>query len=454
MGLVRNIKRVLLLATAGVILSLLVIVILRGTAEPARVLLPDGREFCIEAVTFGTNHVVGWNDWWLVPFRKILPQSAVQLLTPTRGQSRQATGQPALVVWVYARNAAGKYTDCQRVRASFIDESGDVYPANGNANSAFSGGFSREAYIFTVFPRRLRQLKLSLSPFRSQETATVLISNPARNEGLAHWRPESLPATHRTGGIELRLESLVVQTNGGPQRWWEPVSLHWQPLFTLKEHGQPARGWQEPEWTAEDPTGNRGQTLGLHEPVQRFIATVYPEPDAVGQEARQWMLPVARLPTTPQGFVWNTNRVLEGASITVIGLFPPGAYTFSQGQLCTPPGGVSSMRGWTGLSKQVLPGKWQYWATHGATNFVAFLRWTAGKDSPRIAVGINYRQGQLSSTQWAHPEPGGQVTAFNFDPLPPDAVEIGLEIVLLKPLQTEFIAQPPLDIEATPMQKP
>ena len=170
------VKRVLLVAMSvvgvGIVLTLLVKLMAPGTAEQRQVRLSDGRLFRVEAVTFGTNHVVGWSDGWLVPLRKILPSAAVQFLTPTRGQSRQTTDSPTLVVWVHARDASGKYVDCQGVRASFMDDQGDVYPANSYANGSFSKGFSREAYLFQVFPRRSAQLKLQLAPWRSEKTST------------------------------------------------------------------------------------------------------------------------------------------------------------------------------------------------------------------------------------------------------------------------------------------
>lgn len=137
-------RRVLLVAVilvaAGIVLTLLVKLIAPATDEQREVRLSDGRLFRIEAVTFGTNHVVGRGDWWLVPLRKLLPNAAIQFLTPTRGQSRQATDSPTLIVWVHARDASGKYVDCQGVRASFVDDQGDVYPANSYAHGCVFQG--------------------------------------------------------------------------------------------------------------------------------------------------------------------------------------------------------------------------------------------------------------------------------------------------------------------------
>ena len=56
----------------------------------------DGRLFRIEAVTFGTNHVVGHSDWWLFPLRKILPDRIIQFLAERErsvAQPRQAARQ-------------------------------------------------------------------------------------------------------------------------------------------------------------------------------------------------------------------------------------------------------------------------------------------------------------------------------------------------------------------------
>jgi len=440
-------KRALILALAVavaiILLILLVKVIAPGAADRRQVRLSDGRRFCIEAVTFGTNHVVGWGDWWLVPLRKILPSPAVQFLTPTRGQSRQTTDSPTLVVWVYARDASGKYVDCQGVRASFVDEQGDVYPANGYANGSFSKGFSREAYLFHVFPRRSAQLRLHLAPWRSNKASTLLIANPCRRTPVAVWTAEALPATRRVQAVEFRLESLAIQTNGGPERAWEPLSLHWRPVFSLTASGAPATNWTTPEWEAEDATGNRGQTLGLHEPMLKFIATTYPKPEAVTDEAKRWRLPVVGLPTTPQGVQWNTNRMLRDATVTVIGLFPPGNYTFNQGQLTNPPSPVAG-RGWVGLSQQVAPGRWRKWATFGTTNYTAFLRWPVGKPEQRLAVGLRDTQGRVSWTECRRSEGADGVFAMAFDTPLEAAQDVGLEVVLLEPLRAEFVVRPRL----------
>ena len=259
--------------------------------------------------------------------------------------------------------------DCQGVTAAFVDEHGDIYPANGTGHGSFGGpaNFNRQNHIFNVFPRRPKRLRLRLAPWISDRASFVEFANPAVQAQDAKWTPQPLPATHRVGDLEVALQELTIKTNGGPTRSWEPTSQHWQPVFKLSHGGRPATDWESPEWVAEDATGNRGQTLGLHEPVLKFIATVRPKPEAVSDSTRRWQLPAASIQTIGKGVRWNTNRVMGDLSITVIGLFPPGAYTFSEGQLTNPPGPVMANLGWTGMSKQAGPGRYQHWSTHTTT---------------------------------------------------------------------------------------
>ena len=438
-------KRVLLSATAGVILiSLTAALIFWGRNESKEVRLADGRLFRIEAVTFGTNHVVGRGDGWLFPLRKILPTSVIQFLTPTRGQSRQNCDRPALIVWVHAYDTSkGQYVDCQGVQAAFVDEQGDVYPANGSAHGSFFGGFNRQANIFYVFPRRPAKLKLQLTPWRSDQSSVVEISNPARQTDVAGWTPEDIPATHQIGNLEITLDSLVIKTNGGPTRHWEPTSRHWQPVLKLTPAGA-STDWEPPEWIAEDTTGNRGQTLALHEPLLKFTATTRPKPDALLSGTNQWRLPLVSLPTTPLGIQWNTNRLWHDMSITVIGLFPPGAYTFTQGQLTNAPGRTAANQGWTGLSKQVAPGRWQHWQTFTTTNYVAYVRRTVSSPEQRLAVALRDEAGRASWGQCTTSEERDAILPFAFN-VQPGTQPVALDIVLLEPVQTQFVVKPPVD---------
>ena len=405
----------------------------------------NGKVFKVEAVTFDTNHVLGLNDWWNVPLRKVLPEAVLRHLTPERGQSRVTTANPALVVWAYARNAAtGKYVDCQGMLAFFTDDRGDVYPSTGRSHASFGGGFNRQALIFEVFPRRQQSLSLHLSPWQAKEGLTVTIRNPAPTPSEAVWTPESYPTVHEVKGVQITLASLAIQTNGGPEVYWEPVSRHWKPVLKLTQEDQPALGWETPEWEAEDPTGNRGQTLGLHESTMRFTVTAWPRPEAVKSSASaRWEFPFVDLPNTAKGVEWQTHRSLGDASVYLFGLFPPGTYTFSQGLLTNPPTGtVTSVGGWVGTSKQIKPGQWLHWHHYGnPTNYLVFLRFQPANPAQRVAVALRNEQGQIV---WAQSQDSkDNILPFGFN-LPSGTKKVALEIVLLEAIKTRFVVKPPL----------
>jgi hypothetical protein len=434
-------KRVLSLVGCGLIVG--VVLILWDRSDMTEVRLSDGRLFRIEAVTFGTNHVVGHSDWWLFPLRKILPDRIVQFFTPTRGQSRGSTERPALVVWVHAYDpSTGRYVDCQGVNAAITDERGDVYPANGTGHGSFGdkSNFNRQDYIFNVFPRRSKRLQLRLTPWKSDQSSVVEFANPAGKCVAASWTPEPIPATHQVGELEVALQELRIKTNGTPTRYWEPQTRHWEPVFQLSRVGKPATDWESPEWVAEDATGNRGQTLGLHEPLLKFIVTTRPKPEAVSDLTRRWQLPWTDLQTIGKGVEWNTNHTLGDVSVTIIGLFPPGSYTFSQGQLTNPPSPVMANNGWTGMRMQVGMGRFQDWQTHTTTNYVAYVRRVVRNPEQRIAVGLRDDEGRV---WWGQSTTSGEIISFVLA-VPPGTRRVALEVTLLEPVQTEFVVKPPV----------
>jgi len=131
-------------------------------------------------------------------------------------------------------------------------------------------------------------------------------------------------------------------------------------------------------------------------------------------------------------------------SITVIGLFPPGAYTFAQGQLTNAPGPTAANQGWTGMSKQVAPGKWQHWQTFTTTKCVAFVRRILSNPEQRLAVSLRDEAGRASWGQCDTSEERDAILPFVFN-LQSGTQPVALDLVLLEPVQTEFVVKPPVD---------
>jgi len=181
------------------------------------------------------------------------------LLAPKYPRSVVHLDQPGLVVWVNAIDpATGKQVDCQGIRVEFIDEHDDLF--GQDTSSWFGGnGFWRVGHVFHAFPRTQRELTFQVTPWRSNETVQVKFPNPYVVTP-ARWSGQPLPQQKRAGDLEIVLTRLTLSTNGGPKNHWESPARYWESAWELRQGGQPATGWDAPEWISEDPSGIASKT--------------------------------------------------------------------------------------------------------------------------------------------------------------------------------------------------
>ena len=433
----------------GLVLLLAFLIVLGIAPSPptgplARVQLADGRILQVEGVTFGTRHQIGRRSL-VERFEPWLPQRVNQFFAPRFPRSEINLEQPALVVWVNALNpTTGKHVDCQGIRVEFVDQAGDLF---GEETSSWFGGtaFWRVGHVFRTFPRTQHTLTLQVTPWNTHAGVRLELPNP-HITAFATWSGEPLPQQKRVGNLEVVLTELLMRTNGGPSKSWQTCSRYWEPIWELRQTGKPAVGWDAPEWVAEDPTGNRGQFVGVHQPVLRFSAEFYPS--ATNTEAALLLgrSPEATLASLHSNIWWNLELHAGTNEVVVLGLFPPGTYVFSEGRCETNPairfgatiGGAPS--GWVGSSDRVSPYKVQFWDGHYTPVPVIYLRSPRLAASERLAIRLRDEQGRYWLTK---PEPEGAregIMPFMVD-LPPEVKAIAAEIVLLKPVQAEFTVQ-------------
>lgn len=410
----------------------------------------NGQQWIIEAITYQTNVVLGQRSVFLERFGRWIPQPVTDWLSPARGRTHWSSKQPELVVWLNGFDPAQKqFIDCQECRLEFINEHGDLFPASHKSWYGFNKG-SRVAHGFPSYPRGSPVLTLRLTSIRSQESHTVTVSNPNLVTAAPVWSPTPLPAVHSEQGVELILSGVIRSTNGGPEKPWETPSQHWVPQFELRKGRQPADGWLVPEWWAEDSTGNRGQNLGLHEPVQRFHVQVFPSvTNALLQEVAV-TLPNINLRQLGPGLTWSLNATTGPVTFEALGVLPPGMYTFTERQLTTNPppharmapvmGGAPS--GWVSVTASLTPTRRQTWYGHYTPVPTLYLRAPTLPGDDRIGVRIRDEQGRL----WAA-EPENQGRRDDIQPfllrLPSDIQVVTPEVVFLRPLTAEFtIAMP------------
>lgn len=433
-----------------VILTVLGVAIVAGCIGLGRLLRPvpaiqmplgDGRILQIEGVTFGTQHRMGSSSV-LERFRPWLPGPLVKWFRMDRVANTIMLERPGLVVWVNAISAVGRTNvDCQRIRVEFADANGDLF---GAETSSWFGGqnFWRVGHIFYCYPRNERELSLRVTTWRKGNTSSATIVNP-RVIPSENWTGQPLPQSTNVGGMEINLSALVVRTNGqGKKSYYETPARYFEPVWECRQNGTPVVGWEPPEWLAEDPNGNRGQFLGVQQPVLRFFATVYPA--ATNPQVAQLLatFPQTDLTTLSTNLWWNKTNSFASNEVVVLGLFQRGTHTFSEGNyessstaVLGPSGGSPS--GWTGTSRRTSPLRVKETHSHYTPGPVLYLRDTRPPgELARLAVRLRDDHGQY----WVA-KSGGAVDGIHpfLLNLPPGVTTVVPEVVLLKPLQAGFL---------------
>jgi len=423
---------------------------------PLQLRVADGRIFQIEGVTYGEKHSIGEPALIYEHFRPWLPHGIRQWLEPKHPKSSITTDRPALVVWVNALDPkGGTNIDCQGVRVEFVDSHGQIFAAE---TSSWHGGqsFWRVGHIFYVYPRDESELNFQIVPWRTNFASNIKIANP-NVVRAAQWSGKPLPQAKTIGDVELELTELSIRTNGAPpesagpnsrnyyfEHYWESPTAYFEPSWKIRKDGNELSGWREPEWIAEDPLGNRGKRLGIHQPVLRLVATVYPKIDNLAAAPAIATLPPINLTQLATNIWWNSPCSAGTNTIVAMGVCPPGVHAFMDGQYDTnSPSGMGAVRGgaksgWTGQSWRATPLQVKYKNGHYTPDATIYIRAPDLKGPERLAVRLKDSEGKY----WeAAPEPQGSPQGIHpfMVRVPTNVSTVVPEIVLLKPVQADFL---------------
>jgi hypothetical protein len=423
---------------------------------PLQLPVADGRIFQIEGVTYGKKHSIGKPALIYEHFRPWLPNRLRQWLEPKHPKSTITTDRPALVVWVNALDPkSGTNIDCQGVRVEFIDSHGQIF---GAETSSWHGGqaFWRVGHIFYVYPRDESELNFQIVPWRTNVASNVRIQNP-NPVRPARWNGKPLPQVKTNGDVELELTQLTIRTNGGPpqspgansrnyyfEHYWESPAAYFEPSWKFRKDGNELTGWTEPEWIAEDPLGNRGRRLGIHQPVLRLVATVYPKTDNVAAAPAIATLPPINLSQLTTNVWWNTTCRAGTNAIVAMGVCPAGVHVFMDGQYDTnSPSGMGPVHGgartgWTGQSWRATPLQVKHKDGHYTPDATIYIRAPDLTEPERLAVRLKDSEGKY----WeAAPETQGSPQGIHPFMLrvPTNVTTVVPEIVLLKPIEADFL---------------
>jgi hypothetical protein len=431
-----------------------IVLVWNARPKPALQLpLADGRILQIEGVSYGTKHSIGEPAVIYEHIRPWLPNRLKQWLEPKHPKSTVTTDRPALVVWVDALDPkGGTNIDCQMLRAEFVDSHGQIF---GSESSWYgSPTFWRVAHIFYVYPRDESQLNLQIVPWRTNRASNIRIANPNVIRA-AQWTGKPLPQVKTVGDVELELAQLTIHTNGGAKRTWESPATYWEPVWKYRKDGKELGGWTEPEWIAEDPLGNRGKFVGVYQPALRFLATVYPRADNVAAAPSIASLPPINLAQLTTNIWWNTVSMAGTNAILAMGVCAAGVHVFCEGEYDTnSPAGMSPVHGgaksgWVGRIRRINPLQVKNEAGHYTPDPTIYIRAPDLKEPERLALRLKDSEGKYweaaaetqGSPQGIHP--------FMLR-VPTNVTTVVPEIVLLKPIQADFLVNTPISSSTHP----
>jgi hypothetical protein len=253
-----------------VVLGLVAVLFIVSFRErKVRFVQPDGREFILRDVTFGTNHsqIIG----------NIFKKAAARVL-PAKLKARFRINQLTVVPGAEMRELQTlvAWVDCSpptNVVLRIRDDDGHEHaPERGHISTAGFGSTRIDSHLFTHFPRRSRFLTLRVYT----ETRTsrnyegeFRVRNPAYRK-YPTWKPEPLPITRETNDLTFtltRFETGVRATNDFA--WmgldWTEIEYEYGPADFI------SGPWTPVEIVISDPTGNR---IRRHRPTQGFITGV------------------------------------------------------------------------------------------------------------------------------------------------------------------------------------
>jgi hypothetical protein len=417
----------------------LLLLLLVGQPYP-KAQLPGGPILKVEGASFGTHHRVGGRLHLRSPW-----------LTPP---SEMHLPRPALMVWLTAMDPlSGKPASLPQLQVWMTDSKGNSYSGRSVWGMTDSSGFQRSGYSFESFPRSERRLRLQLASVEDNTSVQIQIQNPSVRKPV-QMVGKPLPQSTKVGPLEVVLSSLELQTNRYAFSKVAPPMRYWEPKWELRRAGKPEAGWEQPEWEAEDQLGNQGQFLGIHQPVLKFKAKLYPSPTNTAAAVLLGKSPAAALGSLQSNVWWNTEVGYGSLKVKLLGIFPPGSYTFSEGRL------LRAIYG-TGLDQQSRDDVWsgsgrsrsmfrrrQIDYRHSPSLPTIYLTGLDSSEVERLSLRLRDDHERLWNTKLVHSR-DGKVCACLVS-LPPDVKSIVAEVVLLQPLQAEFVvatraAQPKAD---------
>lgn len=291
-----------------------------------RVTLPDGREFTVLAVTFGTKHECLMDGpAWLRPFVRHLPARWSSRLGLS--VARHATPKPSLMVWSAWKPVTP--TNQPARLASVADQMGrETEPRYPDVTFYMPRTGLIMAWTFRHFPRREGTVRFSIfdfgPAFQPIRRATLRLNNPARGFAAA-LRPTPLPAQVRDGPWTMRLTRFTTSppakdTSASVSdfaRCWGTA------FFQMQRDGQSDTAWTIESMELSDATGNHLAVKPVHrQQMGDEIFWLFAEPLWSGEPAVRVVAEFARARDFPAEETYTTPLLPVPTGSTTVKIQP------------------------------------------------------------------------------------------------------------------------------------
>ncbi|MEW6158366.1 MAG: AAA-like domain-containing protein [Verrucomicrobiota bacterium] len=451
-------RRGMLRAGAIGLASLLLLFGLLTYQRPLKqsVRLADGTTLTLAKVGYGRQHrfepgtfKLAWLTELVPPLRRFINAHAF----------KQDTANDALVFWLVRRDSEGLYRGMEwwsdydvldehgcsfgrgNLHESFASSSGGWATSSTSPGSSFAARPPMKGQLLTghaaltSFPRRADSFKLRLFDTNGVIAAEFTLKNPAPRPAPI-LIPETLPATRKSGDLEVTLTQLTSKRVPWSMRGTNVLDrLMVSPLFHVTEAGRPTVDWHAPENrmvlsdSSENYSHGTDTTLCLYESAWKIRADFFRKTSARFPSNQIWVITNLPMPVAGSSLALNLTNTLEEVRIDLFGLCGSGSFSYVTG--APKPVSAPNIGGGYGSSGNVIFGERPHIG----------LRLHGVKPDHQISLWIIDDKGRRTV------HPGGKVTTGNsefwFIEMPTDAETIALHLAVQTARRFEFIVRPP-----------
>jgi hypothetical protein len=200
-------------------------------------------------------------------------------------------------------------------------------------------------FTFEVFPRRDKQFKVRFLDSRRQPLAEFMVDNPVPRPGPVNWTANDLPVTVTNGGVAFTLAELTIRTNTSmivrqpnslPQSIAQQRDMYFK--FDTVESGGVSQDWDPVSMELWDSSGNHAVKRTYPLPLCPRDPAWKMEVKFVGREDPPasnltWTISDLHVPASGRSFPIDSNVVLGGVPIKIIGLGGSGRFIYNDGVL-------------------------------------------------------------------------------------------------------------------------